>query len=46
MFEGDHEGNDEDSLIKHKYHKIQQTPSCTSKVMATNNFKTLTPWSY
>jgi len=45
MVEGDHEGNDEDFLLKQKHHKIQQTPSHTSKVVATNNFKTLTPWS-
>jgi len=45
MFEGDHENNDADSLFEHKHHKIQETPSHTSKAMATNNLKTLTPWS-
>jgi len=45
LCDGDHEGNDEDSLFKHKHYKIQQTPSHTSKVVATNNLKTLTPWS-
>jgi hypothetical protein len=42
MVERNHEGDDEDSLFKHKHYKIQQTPSHTSKVMAINNFKTLT----
>jgi hypothetical protein len=41
-----HEGDDKDSLLEHKHHKMQQTPSHTSKVMANNNFKTLTPWFY
>jgi hypothetical protein len=41
-----HEGDDEDSLLKQKHHKMQQTPSHTSKVVAINNFKTLTPWFY
>ncbi len=46
MVEKDHEGDDEDFLLEHKYHKIRQTPSHTSKVVATNNFETLIPWSY
>ncbi len=41
MVERNHEGDDEDYLFKHKHYKIQQIPSHTSKVMATNNFKTL-----
>jgi hypothetical protein len=45
MVEGDHEGDDEDFLLKHKLCEIQQIPSHTSKVMATNNLETLTPWS-
>jgi hypothetical protein len=45
MAEGDHEGNDEDFLLEHKHHKIQKILSHISKVVATNNFKTLTPWS-
>ncbi len=44
MVERDHEGNDEDSLFEHKHRNIQQTLSHTSKAMATNNLKTLTPW--
>ncbi len=40
MVEGDHEGDDEDSLFKHKHHKIQQTPSHISKVVAINNLET------
>jgi hypothetical protein len=44
MVEKDHEGNDKDSLFKHKHCKIQQTPSHISKVVATNNLETLTPW--
>jgi hypothetical protein len=40
MVEGNHEGDDEDYLIKHKHRKIQQTPSHISKVMVTNNLKT------
>ncbi len=42
MVERDHEGNDEDSLIKHKHRKIQQILSHISKVVAINNLKTLT----
>jgi len=45
MVEGDHEGDDEDSLFEHKHCKIQQTPLHTSKVVAINNFETVTPWS-
>ncbi len=45
MVEGSHEGDDEDSLFKHKHRKIRQTTSHISKIMATNNLKTLTPWS-
>jgi hypothetical protein len=45
MVEGDHEGDDENSLFKHKHHKIRQTPSHTFKDMAINNLKTLTPLS-
>jgi hypothetical protein len=41
----DHEGDDEDSLLKHKHHKIQQIPSHIFKIVATNNLKTLTSWS-
>ncbi len=42
--ERDHEGDNEDSLLEHNHHKIQQTPSHTSKIVATNNVETLTPW--
>jgi hypothetical protein len=45
MVEGDYEGDEKDSLLEHKHHKIQQTPSHLSKVVATNNLKTRTPWS-
>jgi hypothetical protein len=45
MVEGDHEGDDKDSLLEHKHHKVRQTPSHISKVMATNNFETLIPRS-
>jgi hypothetical protein len=44
MVEGNQKGNDENSLLEHKHHKIQQNPSHTSKVVATNNFETLTSW--
>jgi hypothetical protein len=33
MVEGDHEGDDEDFLLKHKHCKIQQIPSHTSKAI-------------
>jgi hypothetical protein len=46
MVERDYEGDDKDSLFKHKHRKIQQTPSHLSKVMGINNLKTQTPWSY
>jgi hypothetical protein len=41
MVEGNHEGDDEDPIFEHKHHKIQQTPSHTSKVATTNNLETL-----
>jgi hypothetical protein len=44
MVEKNHEGNDEDYLFKRKHHKIQQIPSHTSKLVATNNLETLIPW--
>jgi len=44
MVEGNHEGDDEGFFLKHKHCKIQQTPLDTSTIVATNNFKTLTPW--
>jgi hypothetical protein len=44
MVEGNHEGDDEDFLFKHKHCKIQQIPSHISKVVATSNLKTLAPW--
>jgi hypothetical protein len=37
MVERDYEGDDEDSLFKHKHRKIQQTPSHLSKVVANTN---------
>jgi hypothetical protein len=46
MVEGDHEGNDEEFLLKHKHRKIQQNPSHTSKIMATNNLETRIPWPF
>ncbi len=33
MLEGDHEGDDKDSLFKHKLRKIQHIHSHTSKVI-------------
>jgi hypothetical protein len=45
MVEEVHEGDDEDSLHEHKHHMSPQVPSQTSKVVATNSHKTLTPWS-
>jgi hypothetical protein len=45
MVEGDHEGDDKDSLFKHKHCKIQQIPFHTSTIVATNNLETVTPWS-
>ncbi len=45
IVEGDHEDDDKDSLFKHKFGKIRQTPSHTFKLMAIDNLKTLTPWS-
>jgi hypothetical protein len=44
MVERNHEGDDEDFLFEHKFCKIWQTPSHTSKVVAINNFKTLISW--
>jgi hypothetical protein len=44
MVEGIHVGDNEDFSLEHKLHKIQQTPSHTSKVVATNNIKKPTPW--
>jgi hypothetical protein len=41
MVKKNHEGDDKDFLFEHKHHKIQQTPSHTSKVMAINSFKIL-----
>jgi hypothetical protein len=35
------ESNDKDFLFEHKHCKIWQTPSHTSKVVATNNFKNI-----
>jgi hypothetical protein len=46
MVKGNHEGYDKDSLLEHKHRKISQTLSHISKVVATNNLETLTPWSY
>jgi hypothetical protein len=45
MVEGVHVGDDEDFLLECKLHKIQQTPSYISKVVATNNIEKPTPWS-
>jgi hypothetical protein len=45
MVERVYEGNDENYLLEHKHCKIWKFPSHTSKIMATNNFKTLIPWS-
>jgi hypothetical protein len=44
MVEEVYEGNDEDSLYEHKHHMNPQILSQTSKVTATNNHETLTPW--
>jgi hypothetical protein len=46
MVEEDHEGDDEEFLLKHKHCKIQQKFSHTSTIVAINNLATLTPWSY
>jgi len=43
MVEGDHKGDDKDFLFEHKHRKIQQIPSHTLKVVATNNLETLIP---
>jgi len=43
MVEGNHEGNDEDSLLEDKYCNIRQAFSHISKVVATNSLETLTP---
>jgi hypothetical protein len=45
LVERNHEGDDENYLFEHKHYKIRQIPSHTSKIVATNNFKTLTSWS-
>jgi hypothetical protein len=45
MVENVHEGDDKDSLHKHKHHVSPQIPSQTSKVVATNSQETLIPWS-
>jgi hypothetical protein len=44
IVEGNYDGNDKDSLHEQKHYKILQTPSHTSKVVATNNLETLTSW--
>jgi hypothetical protein len=44
MVERVHMGDDEGFSLE-RIHKIQQTPSHTSKVVATNNIKKPTPWS-
>jgi hypothetical protein len=46
MVEENHEGDDEDFLLKHKRRKMRQSPSYASKVMAKNNLETLTSWFY
>jgi len=46
MVEGNHDGDDEDSLFEHKHLKIWQTFSHISKVVLTNNIEILIPWSY
>jgi hypothetical protein len=45
MVEKVHEGDDEDSLQKHKHHMSPQIPSQTSKIAVTNSHETLTPCS-
>jgi len=45
-FEGDHEGSDEESLLKHKHCKIWQIPWHTSKIVVTNNLETWIPWYF
>jgi hypothetical protein len=45
MVEGVYVGDDEDFLLECKHHKIQQTPSHISKVVATNDVEKPTPWS-
>jgi hypothetical protein len=45
MVEGEHEGDDNNFLFEHKHRKIQQTFSHILKVVATNNFEALIPWS-
>jgi hypothetical protein len=46
MVERVHVGDEKDFSLERKHHKIQQTPSHISKVVATNNFEKPTPWSY
>jgi hypothetical protein len=45
MIKGNYEGNVEGFLLKHKHRKIQQIPLHFSKVVATSNLETRTPWS-
>jgi hypothetical protein len=44
MVEGVHVSDDEDFSFERKHHKIQQTFSHISKVVATNNLRKPTPW--
>jgi hypothetical protein len=46
MVEGNHEGNDVNSLFDQKHCKIRQNLSHASKDVATHNIETLIPWSY
>jgi hypothetical protein len=45
-YKGVHVGDDKDFLFMHKNHMTPQIPSCISKVVATNNFERLIPWSW
>jgi hypothetical protein len=43
---GVHVGDNKIFLFVHKNHMTPQIPSCISKVVATNNFERLIPWSW
>ncbi len=45
MVERVHVDDDENFSFERKHHKIQQTPSHTSRIMATNNLEKPNPWS-
>jgi hypothetical protein len=46
MTKGIHVGNDKDFSVHAQKYMTPQIPSCISKIMATNNFERLVPWSW